>query len=240
MSDYRDVAVEVTIAAPIEVVWRALRDRDDVRRWHGWEFDGLDEEVEVIYFADEPGSEEQGEGPRRRLVRGGNVFELEQRGEGTVVRVVMAEPPDSDAWHGWYADIRHGWFTFVQQLRFYVERHAGEDRRTLVLSGMPVEEDQPELPVLLGLAEAAAGTPYAASLPTGDEITGTVWFVDEHQVGVTVDAWGDGLLEVTRGRTPAGAILTVYGTDPTGLEARWQTWWGKHFSAPAAEGWSAP
>jgi hypothetical protein len=234
MSEHRDVAVEVTIAAPIEVVWRALRDRDDVRRWHGWEFEGLDEEIGVIYFSEaEAPTRQESEGPRRRLGLGANVFELEQRGEGTVVRVVMAEPPDSDAWHGWYADIRHGWFTFVQQLRFYVERHRGEDRRTIVLSGTPLDPDQPELSVLLGLPTTAAGTPYEASLPTGEEITGTVWFVDDMQVGVTVDAWRDGLLEVTRGRTPAGAILTTYGTAPNDLEERWQAWWGKHFTVPA-------
>ena len=226
MPEHRDVAVEVTIAAPIEVVWRALRDRDDVRRWHGWEDPTLDDEIEEIYFAER--GEELAEGPRRRLVRGPNVFELEESGEGTVVRVVMAEPPESDSWHGWYADIRHGWFTFVQQLRFYVERHAGEDRRTVVLTGLPVDPGQPELPVLLGL-EGFAG---AASLPTGDEITGALWFTDEHQVGVTVDQWGDGLLEVARGRTPAGAILTLYATDPAPVEDRWRTWWSGHFTAP--------
>ena len=45
MTEHRDVAVEVTIAAPIETVWRALRDRDDLRRWHGWEDPTLDEEI---------------------------------------------------------------------------------------------------------------------------------------------------------------------------------------------------
>jgi uncharacterized protein YndB with AHSA1/START domain len=223
MSEHRDVAVEVTIAAPIEVVWRALRDREDVRRWHGWEDPTLEDEIEEIYFAGHDESQEQSEGPRRRLVRGPNVFELEQEGDGTRVRVVMAEPPEHDEWHGWYADIRHGWFTFVQQLRFYVERHRGEDRRTVILSGVPVDPAQPELPELLGLGTAPA------SLPTG-ETTGEVWFVDEHQVGVVVPEWGDGLLEVTRGRTPAGVILTLYGPDPAEVEPRWRTWWTKHFT----------
>lgn len=226
MPEHRDVAVEVTIAAPIEVVWRALRDRDDVRRWHGWDYEDIEAEIDVIYFAEREKEESQPEGPQRRLLRGANVFELEQRGDDTVVRVVMAEPPESDAWHGWYADIRHGWFTFIQQLRFYVERHRGEDRRTVFLSGFPADPAQPELPELLGL-DGFAGS---ASLLTGDEITGESWFVDEHQVGVTVDQWGDGLLEVTRGRTPAGAILSFYGTDPTEVEQRWQTWWSKHFT----------
>ena len=52
MTDHRDVAVEVTIAAPTGTVWRALRERDDLRRWHGWEDPTLDEEIEVIYFSE--------------------------------------------------------------------------------------------------------------------------------------------------------------------------------------------
>ena len=39
----RTVAVEVTIAAPPEVVWDALRDRSQVRHWHGSASDGVKE-----------------------------------------------------------------------------------------------------------------------------------------------------------------------------------------------------
>ena len=234
MTEHRDVAVEVTIAAPIETVWRALRDRDDLRRWHGWEDPTLDEEIEIIYFNES--REENPDGPDRRLVCGGSIFELESRGPSTVVRVVMAEPPESDAWHGWYEDIRHGWHTFVQQLRFFVERHRGQDRRTVLLSGVPLDTAQPELPTLLGLDRVgAAGQAYTVSLPTGEEVTGTVWFRSEHQLAVTVDSWHDGLLVVTDRRRPAGAILSTYGLDEAAVAAltdRWTAWWGKHYEAP--------
>ena len=30
------VRIEVTVAAPVEEVWRALRDPAQLRRWHGW------------------------------------------------------------------------------------------------------------------------------------------------------------------------------------------------------------
>ena len=234
MTEHRDVAVEVTIAAPIETVWRALRDRDDLRRWHGWEAEELDEEIELIYFSE--AREEDRDSPERRLVCGANVFELSTRGPSTVVRVVMTEPPESDAWHGWYEDIRHGWHTFVEQLRFFVERHRGQDRRTVLLSGTPLDPAQPELPALLGLAgTGAAGEPYTASLPTGEDVTGTVWFRSEFQTAVTVDSWNDGLLVVTERRMPAGAILSTYGLDAeafAALEERWQGWWGKHFGEP--------
>ena len=233
MTEHREVAVEVTIAAPIETVWRALRDRDDVRRWHGLEDPTLDEEIEIIYFRE--AREEDPGGPDRRLVCGGSVFELTGQGPSTVVRVVMAEPPDSDAWHGWYDDIRHGWFTFVQQLRFFLERHPGQPRRSLFLAGDPVDAGQPDLAALLGLAAGEPGTSYAATLATGEQAAGQVWFRAADQLGVTVDDWRDGLLVVTAGRRPAMAVLSTYGLadeEFAALEQRWQAWWGKHFQAP--------
>jgi hypothetical protein len=56
-----------------------------------------------------------------------------------------------------------------------------------------------------------------------------------HQVGLTVDAYGDGLLVLT-GKPPtlepphgAGTVLiTTYGLDRDALEAvhrRWKEWW---------------
>ena len=234
MTEHREVAVEVTIAAPIETVWRALRDREDLRRWHGWEADELAEEFELIYF--DQAREEGRDSPHRRLVCGGSVFELAEQGPSTVVRLVMAEPPESDSWHGWYDDIRHGWHTFVQQLRFYLERHPGQERRTVQLAGDPVDPAQPELAALLGLGGTGdPGSAYAARLPTGDDGTGQVWFRAADQLGVTVDGWRDGLLVVTEGRRPATAILSTYGLGDgafAALEHRWQTWWGKHFEAP--------
>jgi hypothetical protein len=234
MTDDRDVAVEVTIAAPIDLVWRALRERDEIRRWHGWEFDGLDEEIEEIFFTD--ATEQVADGPDRRLVSAGSVFEVTTRGASTVVRVVLVRPPEHDSWQGWYDDVRQGWLTFVQQLRFALERHRGEDRSTVIVSGVPLDAYQPPVAALLGLdgIPTQAGEPYAATLATGDEVTGRVWFHAEHQRGVTVDGWGDGLLVLTDGVTPAkpvGALLTTYGLDPAvhaELAARWQAWAGKH------------
>lgn len=237
MSDYREVAVEVTIAAPIEVVWRALRDRDQIRRWHGWDYDQIEAEIEEIYFS--AATESDG----RALDTGGGVFELEDHGPATVVRVVMAAPPDDDSWHGYYDDIRQGWTTFVHQLRFLIERHHDDERRTVYVSGPARAADQPGVLTLLGLADAAsreAGARYRVTAATGDELAGEVWFRSEHQLGLSVDGWNDGLLVVTDKWTPdgaAGAILSTYGLDPgtqTALRDRWQEWWGRHFQDGAA------
>jgi hypothetical protein len=45
------------------------------------------------------------------------------------VRVTRAAPAGS--WDGVYDEVNEGWLTFFQQLRFYLERNAGRERRTV-------------------------------------------------------------------------------------------------------------
>ena len=120
MSD--PVIVEIEIAAPIDAVWRALRDRAEIKRWFGWEYDGFDEEVDFIFFkaskADDTDHVLDG-GPGGRIA-------LEERGDRTVVRVTRAAP--AGGWDGVYDEVNEGWLTFIQQLRFYLERNPGRER----------------------------------------------------------------------------------------------------------------
>lgn len=227
MTDHRDVAAEVAVAAPIDAVWRALRDPAQLRRWHGWEFDGLDAEIDAVYRRG--AVEERATGPDRRLRTGGGgtVFEVRERDGATVVTVLLVLPPDDPAWHGWYDQVRSSWLTFAQQLRFALERHPGEDRRTSSVSGTrPGGAAGPiELAGLAGLGDQ--GSPYAVRLPSGDDVAGEVWFRAPGQLGVTVAGWGDALLVVAD--EPPGAVLSTYGRDPGEPGRRWETWWGGHF-----------
>jgi uncharacterized protein YndB with AHSA1/START domain len=207
------VAVEVAVAAPREMVWRALRDPVEIRRWFGWDYDGLDAEIEGIFLSEAArASASEAEGV---LDTGGGRFELAADGEATLVRVVMPDGGDEA--------VVEGWITFVQQLRFALERHHGQDRDTLYLRA-----DPPDALGLDALAGLGAGERYTATVATGDELEGAVWFRSEHQLGLTVDAWGDGLLVV--GAPPSGgsAVLTTYGLDARELEAlreRWTASW---------------
>ena len=56
------VLFEVVIAAPADTVWRALRDRSEVRRWFGWDYDGIDDEIEMIFFGDAAVDDDVNEG----------------------------------------------------------------------------------------------------------------------------------------------------------------------------------
>jgi len=82
-------------------------------------------------------------------------------------------------------------------------------------------------------------------MPLGPDAdaAGEVWFLARHQTGVTVDAWGDGLLVVVdqpptdkRPRGTTMMTLTTYGLSETALadlQTRWQGWWDARFETVA-------
>lgn len=203
--------IEVTIAAPIDAVWRALRDPSQIRRWHGWHADTLDDEIELIF---QTGAHE-GERPYVLEVEPDDVFELEEAGQGTVVRIIRSTPDPGSEWAAYFDDVTEGWISFTQQLRFMLERQPDAPRRTLFLSADRSSAD-PE--GLVASSPASGGEP---------------WFAAEHQRGVIVDDLGPGLLVVGVKPDGAGAmaILTTYHQDDAALattQERWDTWWRSH------------
>jgi uncharacterized protein YndB with AHSA1/START domain len=216
--------IEVTVAAPVDVVWAALREKDKIRHWHGWEFDGLDEEIDVIYFnhlTEDPVA-------RTLSVQEGDLIRLEPDGDGTRVTLTRAPRGVSPEWDAYYDDITEGWIVFLNQLRFAIERQPGAPRRTVFLNssnkkGLDLEKE----------LDLGGGT------LVGEEVRTEPWYRAENQLGVTVDTWGNGLLvvascEPTEAKPDgvAMAVLSTYGlTDDqlAELTARWQAWWTERF-----------
>ena len=241
MTTFPRALIEVNIAAPADEVWRALRDKDRLAQWFGWETDSLGDEIDYIFFGDHAQPDEAA----RKLRFDGDPdwFEVEARGDKScVVRFMRPAPTAEHSWEDIFEDVTQGWIAFVQQLRFMMDRHRADKRRTLFLSGSPVKPNAPLAAKAFGLpATGAAGGDYKVTAPMGDALAGKVWHRGPHQLGLTVDGVGDGLLVVMD--RPADAkyanghsqvILTTYGLSDRAydeLAARWKTWWSERFDS---------
>src|SRR5690606_3474289 len=166
--------------------------------------------------------------------------EIEARDGGAAVRVVRRLPADAElpAFDG----MVEGWISFTWQLAFALARHDLAPRRTLFFSGPPRADRLGR--ELLGLdAAPAAGEPWSGPLGPEPQVAGEVWFTARHQTGMTVEAFGDGLLIVVdqppSEKNPRGftmLTLTTYGLDDAALAAlqtRWQAWWDERFETAA-------
>ncbi|HEV7649203.1 MAG TPA: hypothetical protein VGP26_13680 [Actinophytocola sp.] len=221
--------IEVTVAATVDTVWHALRDKETIRNWHGWDYDGLDDEIDLIYFTEI----EENADARTLDVQGGDVIRLADMGDTTHVTLTRAPRGTSPEWDAYYAEITEGWITFLHQLKFAVERQPRATRHTLFFAG--TNESARDVVAELGLPDG----PTVDTSLVGEHVKGEVWFRAEHQHGITVDAWGDGLLVVSatgpaddKPEGAAMAILSTYGLDVARLaeiRERWTPWWTERF-----------
>ena len=231
------VLVEVTVPAPADAVWAALRDPAKIKDWFGWDADTLKDEIDFIFVTHAAADE----ATRTVTFVGVNDrYEVEATGDATsLVRVVRSAP--AGEWSDVFDGMIEGWISFTWQLAFAFARHGLKPRRTIFLSGPPRADRLGRS--LLGLdAAPAAGEPWSGPLGP-DQSTGQVWFTARHQIGVTVDAWGDGLLVVVdqppTDKKPRGSTmltLTTYGLSDAGfadLQSRWQAWWDERFETVA-------
>ena len=237
MTESRAVVVEVVVAAPIDAVWKALRDPAAIAQWFGWSDPGLPEEIEYIFFTHATADDAS-----YRLTMDKDEFTLEAQGDHTLVRVTRAAPAGG-SWNEIYDDIAEGWRTFVHQLRFAFARHAwrSPDARS-TCPAAPAAKVRHRLPrrwVSARFAEAWPGHLYAIDVATGDRLMGHVWFRSAWQIGLVVDAFGPGLLVAMRRppttTSPFGGgmfVLTLYGFDEAAHEAlgaRWRNWFAAAF-----------
>lgn len=219
--------IEVSVVAAPSVLWPALRDPALIRRWHGWDCDELDPEIEHIYSTADADPE-----ALTLTLGNGDRFSLLERDGKTVVRIDRpAKSPDDE----WYDAVTEGWTTFLHLLRFAVEHHGLAPRRTIYLEGALRAGEDTAAAIGLGDVELVAGTRYSATIAPGDHFAGSVDFVTDHQFGVTAPDLGPGLLSVAAqpatAERPEGGIsilLTTYDLSDDEfeeLEHHWTSWW---------------
>jgi protein-S-isoprenylcysteine O-methyltransferase Ste14/uncharacterized protein YndB with AHSA1/START domain len=210
MPEAKPFRVEVVIRTPHIEVWRALTEPDQVRRWFGWDYAGLDEEIELMFVT---GAKH--EPPGRILMFEGedqSAIEVEADGAHTIVRAVNPASLEDVVPGDAYDPIEEGWRAFLLQLRDYLERHPGKRRRTIRLTS----EAKP-IAVLAAVAGQVEGESRRAS---------------PHLSVTTTDSYGRGLVVVDSSEPLDSAdtgrvnvTITTYGLDDerfAALRQRWQ------------------
>ena len=212
--------LSVHINADARQVWLMLREPRLVRQWHGWEAETLDAEIQSIFFAPSVI-----EGPNHTFltVDGGDTFRIEPVQDGCVVTIERVEA-EAD-------EITEGWITFLQQLRFALERHPSGTRRTAFFMGEPADGGS-----IIGKLNAEQlqqpGDSYSLDLPDEHELTGSVWFRTENQVGLTVSDYadhGEGLVILAdqpslEGPGSSLVVISTYGLGAKALRTAWGSW----------------
>jgi hypothetical protein len=230
--------LSVVINSDAQQVWTMLREPSKVAEWHGWQADDQAAEINEIYFSP---NVVEGADHTSLVVDGGDVFTLKAVPTGTEVSVTRAAVDHNSEWAAWDEDITQGWLTFLQQLRFALERHPHGRRRTIFFSVPGTEGSAIEK---LGVSDVPSpGEPYSLTLATGEEITGKVWFRSNHQVGLTVHGYaehGEGLVIVADQPSipdirPDGGSLVIVSTYDLGahrledVRKYWDKWRAENY-----------
>jgi uncharacterized protein YndB with AHSA1/START domain len=230
--------LSVRINADAEQVWLMLREPARVAQWHGWQMEGLDDEIRQIYFSDVT----EGANHLRLDLEMGDVFTLEPHADGTVLTLTRGVA--TGEWAKYDSDITEGWTMFLQQLKFALERHPHTPRRTVFVDGTSASHTN--LWDALGIDTGwlpDPGEPYEVTLNTGATLAGKVWYRTDSQVGLTVADYaehGDGLLilarqapvEGLREHPGAQVIASTYGLGAAALGAdriQWDSFMETHY-----------
>ena len=220
-TETRSHQVELTIEAPVESVWKALTDADELANWFPLSAEvkpGKGGSIRLSW-----GEEMTGEcpievwEPNKHLQTGWSSmvdqetnlvvdFTLEGRGGRTVLRMVHSGFRKSQEWDQEYDSTHRGWSYELRSLRHYLERHRGKTRRIALARApinMPNEKAWERLMSPQGiLKEGSLGSPsegdrYKITTASGDPLEGVVLMM-KHPTDFagTVENMDDSLLRI--------------------------------------------
>lgn len=238
MTPDRRRIVDLDLPAAPDTVWAHLRDPALVRRWLGWDGPGQDERVRS--FVEQP--QAGGVGDSRVLSwrhHHGLRITVEPRAGGTRVEVTrpvrevpgfdeMIDLVDEDAVAGMHV------------LRFALDVHPGQDRRTWSAHGLDAGDRRHRLLDRIGL-HGLHGIPLGAHVatqrPDGTTVGGSLDFRTPFTAGLRLHGFAESFLVVRQtppvgGEHPNGevdVVLHTFGLDAETMDQvarRWGGWWG--------------
>jgi len=215
----RTVEISIEIDAPLEAVWKALSEAEELTRWFPLEArvtPGAGGSVWLSWGAPWEGEAKIEVWEPYRHLRTVEPppqpdsipvvvdYYLEAHGGKTVLRLVHSFGTGADWEQEYYDSTSRGWGFMLANLRHYLERHPGTPRRVawprLRLALSP-EETWQRLMSSEGLLRHGSldavqpGSRYAIEAATGDRFEGEVRFFDPHRgFCATVENKEDALL----------------------------------------------
>ncbi|WP_315096112.1 hypothetical protein [uncultured Cellulomonas sp.] len=233
--------VSVEIPVPPDTVWSYLRDPALVRRWYGWDHDGLEAEIRRI-FVDQAVEHSEGTGDETvRILSWPHHDRLTLRSSAhdrSRVSITRSSHQGMAAFDGVRDEVDEGWIAFLHQLQFALSIHPDQDRRTLSVFGLAAGARTDRLldrAGLRGIHGVPVGGHVQARRPDGTLLGGTLIYRAPLQFGLRLHGITESFLVVME--TPAAiappegtvdAILSTYGLDDATLaevQRRWSGWW---------------
>ena len=245
---------EILIDAPVEAVWKAITDAEELTRWFvetarvepgvGGKFwitwgepEGDPSTIEVW----EPNRRlrvalaplEMGKAKNDALSPIVEEYTIERRDGKTVLRIVQSRVPASSDWDGFYDGTNSGWKSFLRTLRHYLEHHAGKPRSVIKvvgkLSGSP-EEAWARLVGREGFNfDPIAGREFSTRTSGGESLHGQVGFVKAPEwLELNISEFGDAYLAHSMASAGGGgfvySVLSLYGKSASEVEAIRAKW----------------
>ncbi|HET6960368.1 MAG TPA: SRPBCC domain-containing protein [Vicinamibacterales bacterium] len=243
---------EIIIDAPLEAVWKAIVDGEELTRWFVDEASvtpGVGGTVEISWDGGEKGRNQidvwepnqklRLSKPGPAAAQGGESapmvleYTIERRDGKTVLRLVHSGIPSGPEWDSFYDGTNSGWPSFLRTLRHYLERHPGKPRATIkVIGKLPVslEEGWARLTGSGGFGfTPVAGQQFSTTTGPGDVVQGTVVFVKQPgMLEITIDELDQAYLaHAMAGAGPnqyVYTVLSVYGKSAEEVEAIRAKW----------------
>jgi len=243
----RRIEREIEIKAPLEDVWKALTDANELARWFSLEArvtPGLGGKIFVSWG---PACEGEAEivawEPAKKFAwkdpMGLVEWTLESRVGKTIVHLLQSGFLGNADWENeWFDSTSYGWIFMLLSLQIALDRHRGAARqvawprvkitisredayRKLLSPGAFFSQD-----VQTALKP---GESYSLTMTTGDSFTGRVEFVREPRgFCLTVGELNDALLWLTiegaAGQLEVQAWLSAFSLDPSQVEAFGKKW----------------
>jgi uncharacterized protein YndB with AHSA1/START domain len=220
----------IEIDAPIDRVWRAWTNPEELRRWFTDDARGSAERGATLVWVWRDVVEARA--PERVVletaVPGGDVQRLEvtlrRNGDGTSVELAQSGLPEGPGSEAMLQAMESGWLLGLAILKQYAEEHFGQDCRRFFVQRTIGDEagldsffaDENALARWLtragGLGEA--GDDYRLELRDGASLTGRVLARSDREVALSWREAG-GTIELKCFPGPEGAVAAVRGTSWT-------------------------